>query len=142
MESPAVWDGPQSAYLQMGPHPDADFCDCKESCNAHWTKVITTAFRPPRAVSDSRKSLIINPTIPFQLKSNYLKPCLLPAAASEFLGSQISVPKDDFLQNKCSPSPSSQFPEKICASCQSRKAEPNKDTILKEELTMYQEAQV
>lgn len=47
VESPAVWDGPQSAYLQMGPRPDADSCDCKESCNAHWTKVITMAFRPP-----------------------------------------------------------------------------------------------
>lgn len=39
-----------------------------------------------------------------QLKGHSLKPCLILAVAAEFLGSQVSVYKDDFLLSKCLPS--------------------------------------
>lgn len=65
-------------------------------------------------------------------------PCLMPAAAAEFLGSQVSVYKDDVLLSKHLPCHLADCPKESMLLV---KAEPDKDTALKEEPTMHQEAQ-
>lgn len=65
-------------------------------------------------------------------------PCLTPAVAVEFLGSQVPVYKDDVLLSKGF---SSHLADCSKESMLLVKAEPDKDTALKEEPTMHQGAQ-